>query len=208
MRRFCVLAVGIAMSASSIGLAQSAAGPYKILETAKVGGAGGFDYVYADADGRRLYVPRSGPDGRITVFNLDTLAPVGEIPNVNGHGAVVDPKSGHGFATSKPVVMWDAKTLAPIKTIDVQGGPDGILFDPFNARVYILSHGAPNMTAIDAATGNVVGTIDLGAAPEQAQSDGAGHTYVDLEDKGQVAVVDVRVEPGYVTAAPVVLPGT
>lgn len=192
MRRFCVLAVGIAMSASSIGLAQSAAGPYKILETAKVGGAGGFDYVYADADGRRLYVPRSGTDGRITVFNLDTLAPVGEIPNVNGHGAVVDPKSGHGFASSRPVAMWDTKTLALIKTIDVEGNPDGILFDPFNARVWILSHRAPNATVIDAKDGSIVGTVDLGGAPEQAVTDGHGHLYIDVEDKDNVAVVDAK----------------
>jgi DNA-binding beta-propeller fold protein YncE len=169
-------------------------GPYSVKEIAKVGGDGGFDYVYADVANRKLYVPRSGtnPAPRIAVYDLDTLKPAGEISGYSGHGAVVDPKSGHGFATSKPVVEWDAKTLQPIKTIDVQGGPDGIMFDPFNARVYILSHGAPNMTVIDAASGNVVGTIDLGAAPEQAQSDGAGHIYVDLEDKGQVAVVDAK----------------
>jgi DNA-binding beta-propeller fold protein YncE len=88
--------------------------------------------------------------------------------------------------------MWDAKTLAPIKTIEVQGGPDGIMFDAFNQHVYILSHGAPNMTLINTVDGTVAGTIDLGAAPEQAVSDGAGHVYVDLEDKGQVAVVDAK----------------
>ena len=192
MSKLLMTAAAILTLAASPGWAQS--GPYSVKQVAKVGGEGGFDYVYADVANRRLYVPRSGTDPapRIAVFNLDTLAPVGEIGPFSGHGAVVDPKSGHGFATSKPVVEWDAKTLKPIKTIDVQGGPDGILFDPFNARVYILSHGAPNMTVIDAASGTVVGTIDLGAAPEQAQSDGAGHIYVDLEDKGQVAVVDAK----------------
>ena len=44
--------------------------------------------------------------------------------------------------------MWDTKTLTTIKTIDVQGNPDGILFDPFNQRVYVLSHSAPNATVI------------------------------------------------------------
>jgi hypothetical protein len=34
-------------------------GPYKVLKTAQVGGEGGWDYIYADADGRRLYIPRS-----------------------------------------------------------------------------------------------------------------------------------------------------
>jgi DNA-binding beta-propeller fold protein YncE len=38
----------------------------------------------------------------------------------------------------------------------------------------------------------VAGTIDLGGAPEQAVTDGAGHIYVDIEDKGQIAVVDAR----------------
>ena len=61
--------------------------------------------------------------------------------------------------------MFDAKTLATIKTIDVQGSPDGMLYDPFNAHVYVFSHSAPNVTAIDAASGSVLGTIDLGGCP-------------------------------------------
>jgi DNA-binding beta-propeller fold protein YncE len=163
-----------------------------VIKTAKVGGAGGFDYVNADPVGRRLYIARSGNPGRMTVFNLDTLEPVGEIPNVSAHGAAVDPKSHHGFGTSKPVAMWDTRTLAPIKTIDVEGGPDGILFDSFNDRVYILSHRAPNATVIDSKDGSIAGTIDLGGAPEQAVADGKGRIYVDIEDKGNIAVVDAK----------------
>jgi DNA-binding beta-propeller fold protein YncE len=172
--------------------ASAQTGPYKILKTAKVGGEGGFDYVYADSAGRKLYIPRTGPMPRIAVFNLDTLEPAGEIANTNARGVAVDPKSTHGFATSKPVAMWDSKTLAPIKTIDVEGGPDGILFDSFNERIYILSHRAPNATVIDAKDGSVVGTIDLGGAPEQAVTDGKGHLYIDIEDKDSVAVVDAK----------------
>ena len=193
MRRL-TLVLALAAIAFTPSLAQqpAAGGPYKVLKTAKVGGAGGFDYVYADSDGRRLYIPRTGPAPRITVFNLDTLEPAGEIPNVNARGAVVDPKSGHGFASSKPVAMWDSKTLAPIKTIDVQGNPDGIMFDPFNERVWVFSHALPHATVIDAKEGTVVGTLDLGGAPEQAATDKNGHVYVDIEDKANVAVVDAK----------------
>jgi DNA-binding beta-propeller fold protein YncE len=139
-----------------------------------------------------LYIARSGAGARISVFNLDTLEPAGEIPNASAHGAAVSTKSNHGFATSKPVVMWDTKTLATIKTIDVDGGPDGLLYDPFNDRVYIFSHRAPNATVINAADGSVAGTIDLGGAPEQAVTDGKGHLYVDIEDKDNIAVVDAK----------------
>ena len=191
MRRiFVMLAAVVAMTPFS-GLAQEA-GPYKVLQTAKVGGEGGFDYVYADDAARKLYVPRLGPAGQINVFDLDTLKPAGVIANASAHGVAVDAKSQHGFGSSKPVVMFDAKTLATIKTIEVQGGPDGILGDPFNGRVYVLSHSAPNATVIDAKDGSVVGTIDLGGAPEQGVSDGKGHLYIDLEDKGSIAVVDAK----------------
>lgn len=196
MRSIFVTGTAFAALTITAVLAQPApaTGPYSIVKTATVGGEGGFDYVYADVAGRRLYIPRSGqtPPPRIAVYDLDTLQPAGEVSGFNAHGAVVDPKSGHGFATSKPVVMWDAKTLATLKTIDVQGSPDGILFDPFNQRVYILSHSAPNVTVINATDGSVAGTIDLGGAPEQAVTDGAGHIYIDIEDKGQIAVVDAR----------------
>ena len=188
MQRFLLM-----LTAAVAMLAQApATGPYKIVKTAKVGGAGGFDYVYADSDGRRLYIPRTGQGARISVYNLDTLESVGEIANTNARGAAVSPKSGRGFGSSKPVAMWDSKTLMPVKAIDVQGGPDGILYDAFNDRVWVFSHIAPNATVINAADGSVVGTVDLGGQPEQAASDGQGHLYVDLEDKGNIAVVDAK----------------
>src|SRR6267142_4733636 len=87
MRRFyLVVAVAIAMFAP-IGLAQHA-GPYKVLKTARVGGEGGWYYIYADVAGRRLYIPRRGTPSdpavqtRLTIFNLDTLEPAGEIAGV------------------------------------------------------------------------------------------------------------------------------
>jgi len=181
------------LPAVTVAQPADSSGPYRVIKVDKVGGIGGFDYVAADASNRRLYVARMGEvSPRLTVFNLDTLAPAGEIPGFSAHGAAVDAKSHHAFATSQPVVMWDAKTLKVIKTIPMDGNPDGIVGDSFNHRIYVLSHKAPNMTAINAADGSIAGTIDLGAAPEQALSDGKGHLYVDLEDKDQVAVVDAK----------------
>ncbi len=195
--RIIMVPVVIAMVFIAFGVSAEtafAAEPYKVVNTAKVGGEGGFDYVYADAASRHLFIPRSGgANSRVTVFDLDTLKPAGEIPNTNGvHGVAVDPKSHHGFSSSKPVVMFDSNTLATIKSIDVQGSPDGILFDPATEHVFVLSHRAPNVTVINAADGSIVGTFDLGGAPEQAASDGQGHVYIDLEDKDKVAVVDAK----------------
>ena len=209
MRQFClVVAVAIATFAP-IGLAQPA-GPYKVLKTARVGGEGGWDYIYADVAGRRLYIPRgatravaatdttpAAPAGpaRLTIFNLDTLEPVGEIAGVGGNGTAVDPKSGHGFTSDHPKVsMFDTKTMTLIKSIDVGAAqPDGIYFDAFNERVYVFSHPTKDATVIDAKDGTVLGTIDLGGVPEQGVGDGNGMLYVVMQDaQGSVTAVDVK----------------
>lgn len=164
--------------------------PYKVVKSVKVGGAGGFDYVLADSEGRKLYIPRGN---RVMVYDLDTLAAAGEIADTKSvHGVAVDPKMGHGFTSSNPVVMFDTKSLATIKTIPVEGNPDGILFDAATERVYVLSHKSPNVTVIGTADGAIAGTIEIGGAPEQAVSDGKGHLYIDVEDKDKIAVVDAK----------------
>jgi hypothetical protein len=185
--------VGIA--AAGFGQATGGDSGYKVVQSVKVGGEGNFDYVFADADSRHLFVPRMGrgraTPGRVSAYDLDTLKLVGEVTEVNqGHGVAVDTKTGHAFVSSNPVIMFDSKTLEKIKSIDVQGRPDGIFFEPFTDRIYVLSHSAPNVTVINPADGTIAGTIDLGGGPEQGVSDGKGHVYIDIEDQNNVAVVD------------------
>jgi DNA-binding beta-propeller fold protein YncE len=167
-------------------------GGYQVLQIQLVGGDGGFDYVTADADGRNLYVARSGPSGHIGVYNLDTLAAVGDIAGASAHGGAVDTATGHGFATSMPITMFDAKTFAVLKKIEVQGNPDGYLNDTYNHHFYVLSHSQPNITVLNDKDGSVLGTVDIGGAPEQAATDGHGRIYVDIEDKAAIAVIDAN----------------
>ena len=177
------------LAAGALTQSASAAEPYKILSTSQTMGTGRIDYVYADNEARRLYVPRGS---QILVFDLDTLKSAGAVPESGGHGVAVDPKSRHGFSSSSPVTMFDTTTLEVIKKITVEGRPDGILFEPATQRVYVLSHSEPNVTVIDPKDGSIAGTIDLGGGPEQAASDEKGHVYIDLEDKDSIAVVDAN----------------
>ena len=172
-----VLAIGLSVAITS-AQQPSTTGPYKVLKSAKVGGEGNWDYIYADVAGRRLYIPRRAPavpagaEGsaptstvrtRLTIFNLDTLEPAGEIDAVGGQGTAVDPKSGHGFTSSRPVSMFDTKTQKLMKTIDTADAQgDGIVFDSFNERVYVFSHPTKDATVIDARDGTVLGRVDLG----------------------------------------------
>jgi len=137
MRRNVFLPLAM-LTLLSAGLASQSKtdGPYKVLKTARVGGEGGSDYIYADSVGRRLYIPRSATQAqpatetrpavsafekRLTIFDLDTLESVGVIPGVGGNGTAVCPKTGHGFTSDHPKPsMFDVKTLQLIKTIDAR----------------------------------------------------------------------------------------
>jgi hypothetical protein len=78
---------------------------YKVLKSIMPGGSGVYDYVYADKSARFLYVPRLGESARITIFDIDTLRQIGELPHTSAHGVAVSERSNHGFATSRPVAM-------------------------------------------------------------------------------------------------------
>jgi outer membrane protein assembly factor BamB len=66
------------------------------------------------------------------------------------------------------------------------------MYDPYNERIWVLSHVSPYATVIDGKDGTVVATLDLGGAPEQAVSDGKGTIYVNISDKANIAVVDAK----------------
>src|SRR5947199_1889966 len=200
-RRAAILTIAIVF-AVTIGLAQHppASGPSKALKAVRAGGEGNWDYIHADVAGRRLYIARRAPvestiRTRLSIYNLDTLELINEIDGVGGNGTAVDPKSGHGFTSSRPPSMFDTKTMKLIKTIEVGPGaaPDGIVFDAFNDRVYVFSHPTKDATVIDSKNGTVLGTIDLGGVPEQGVPDGKGMLYVVMQDpQGSVTVVDVK----------------
>jgi hypothetical protein len=182
-----------------------------VLKTARVGGEGGTDYIYADTVGRRLYITRGATQAReatattpavpafekrVTIFDLDTLEPVGVIPGVGGNGAAVCPNTGHGFTSDHPQPsMFDVKTMKLIKTIEVpeRFSADGIYCDTSSDRVYIGSHPTKALLVVDAKDGAVLGNIDLGGTPEQTIGDGKGTIYQVLQERpGGVAVVDAK----------------
>ena len=210
MRRLTLLLTASIAALAPMVLAQST-GSYKVIKTARVGGEGGTDYIFADTVGRRLYITRGATQAReatettpavpafekrLTIFDLDTLEPVGVIPGVGGNGATVCPNTGHGFTSDHPQPsMFDVKTMQLIKTIEVPQGfsADGIYCDTSNDRVYIGSHPTKALLVVDAKDGAVLGNIDLGGVPEQTVADGQGTVYQVLQDRpGGVAVVDVK----------------
>ena len=59
-------------------------------------------------------------------------------------------------------------------------------------RVFTFNGRSNNATAIDATSGQVVGTVDLGGKPEEPALDGKGNMFVNLEDKSAIMEFDTK----------------
>lgn len=172
-------------------LTVSAAG-YHVTKRIPIAGDMGWDYVTADAEGRRLYVPH---DSEVVVLDLDTGAVVATITGLaEAHGVAVARDVGRGYiSASDPgsVVVFDLKSNAILERIRVGDDPNGIIYEPSVHRVYTADRGSRRMTAIDVRTNKVVATSgDLGGRTEHLAADGAGHVFLNMQDRGTLLRLD------------------
>jgi DNA-binding beta-propeller fold protein YncE len=183
-----VFAIGLSLAA----LAMAAAGPgYHVTTTYKLGGEGGWDYLTLDSSARRLYISRAT---HVMVIDADTGKSVGDIADTPGvHGIALAPELGRGFTSNGregTVSIFDIKTLATSNKVKAGENPDAILYDPATKRVFTFNGGSHDSTAIDAASGKVLGTIRLDGKPEFAASDAKGEIFVNIEDKSELVAID------------------
>src|SRR5256714_14384637 len=166
---------------------------YKLVGRYPIPGVGGFDYVTLDDAARRIYVSHAT---QVDVLDADSGKVIGTIADTPGvHGAAIASAFKHGFTSNgreDKVSMFDPSTLQLIKKIAVGKGPDGIYYDPGSKRVFTNNHGSHDITAIDAATGEVAGTVKAGGDGEQAVIGADGLIYVNSEDTAEVVVFDPK----------------
>jgi YVTN family beta-propeller protein len=152
-----------------------------------------FDYITVDPAARRVYLSRGTA---VEVMNADTGAVVGYISGFKRqHGVALAPEFNRGFisdGTLAQVTIFDLKTLKTLGEAKAEPDTDCIVYDPASKRVFTMNGDSHSSTVIDAKTGDVIKTVDLGGNPEFAVADGKGMIYANLANKNQVAVMDAR----------------
>src|SRR6266478_58390 len=145
----------------------AAEGGYSIIKKIPIPGQGSWDYLSVDAAARRLYVSHGT---QVEVLDIDSGSIVGSIPKTPGvHGVAIAPELGRGFVSNgqaSTVTIFDLKTLKPIADVPTGQKPDAIIYDAATSRVFVFNGASNSTTAIDAASGKVAGTVDLGGGPE------------------------------------------
>ena len=194
MMRICVLLASLLSGCLPATLpAQTGPSGYHLVHQYSLGGEGGWDYLTLDGATRRLFVARST---RVMVVDADSGKLLSEIPDTPGvHGVALVPALNRGFISNGregTVSVFDLKTLKVSQKIKVGENPDAILYDPFSKRVFAFNGRSHDASVIDAETEKVVGTIPLSGKPEFGVSDGQGRVYVNVEDKGELALLDPK----------------
>jgi DNA-binding beta-propeller fold protein YncE len=183
----------LAVMSLMIPARQSAAQSYRVARQLPLGGAGGWDFVTVDTVGHRLFIAR---DNRVMVVDPSTGHLLGEISGLKGaqHVALA-PSQGHGFITSggdAKVAMFDLKTLKVLGKAPAAADADVIVYDPASNRIFSFNGTAKSVTEIDPASGKAIKTVPLPGLPEFAVADGAGHIFVNLANRGEIAELDSK----------------
>jgi DNA-binding beta-propeller fold protein YncE len=166
---------------------------YHLTHEVKIAGDTGWDYLTFDAPGNRIFVSHGT---RVEIVDAKTLTPVGAIADTPGvHGIAIAQDLGHGYVSAGAasiLVVFDLATLARVGEIKTGANPDAVLYEPGTQRVFSFNGRGRDVTVVDAVKNEVIGTIPLDAKPEFAVSDGAGHVFVNLEDRNSVAQIDAK----------------
>lgn len=168
--------------------ATAAAPTYKIIDRIP-GPDGGWDYVRVDAPNNRVLVARGSS---IMAVDLTSRAVTPNLaPGQRLHDAL--PVNDEMLVTNggdATAVFADAQTGATLATVPTGTGPDAATFDPKLGLVLVMDHAGGQVTLIDPKTHAAVGTVDVGGDLEAAAVSG-GHAYVNVEDRNEIAVVDI-----------------
>jgi YVTN family beta-propeller protein len=182
--------IGLLLSVAFAGSSLAAAPNYKVVDRIKVGD-GGFDYAVFDAANGRALIARTN---YTTVIDAKT-GNVSELSSAStGHMAIPIPGTNllvlpRGKGT---IGIVDGKTDKPLAELPGGSAPDGAVYDPFSKFVFVMNHNGGDATVVDPAAQKVVATIPVGGVLEFPASDGAGKVFVNVQDKGEIAVIDVK----------------
>jgi YVTN family beta-propeller protein len=154
-------------------------------------GDSGWDYLFADSANALLYVSHGT---EVDIVDLASEKSIGKITGMKRiHGIAIAHDVNRGFISDggdDAVVIFDLKSHTVLQKVSAGKNPDGILYDPYSKRVFAFNGRSNDVTAIDAASGKVVGTIALDGKPEFPVSDGKGSVYANIEDKSEIAQLD------------------
>lgn len=173
---------------------------YHVATSIPLPDEGFWDYLGIDERNHHLFVSHGN---ETLVISTETNQVIGKIaPTPRTHGVVISHKDGHGFTSNSgnssgkegmsSFTEFDAKTLKVIQEVVLPiGGSDGIVYDPASDRVFGLTHGKKDV-AVDAATGEVAGVVEIPGAAESAAADGKGHLYNVMEDQNTLVDIDTK----------------
>ncbi|MES2390513.1 MAG: YncE family protein [Acidobacteriota bacterium] len=186
------IAIALAFTACT-SLPALAQGPYRVLDTWKIGGAGGWDYLCEDPANHLLYVTH-GP--RVEILDTRTGKSAGAITGMKGtHGVALDTAGKLGFVSdggSTEVLIFDRHTFETVAKVPAGTNPDGIAFEPVTQTVWAFNGRSSNVTVVDAATKTAVATIALPGKPEFPVADGKGNIYDNIESANSIVKLDAK----------------
>jgi outer membrane protein assembly factor BamB len=196
LSRFVLTSFAGLLSLCSAHSTVRAADTYQVQKTIKIGGDGRWDYATVDPAAHRLYLTRST---HTQAVDLETGKVVLDVAGQKrSHGTALDPALGRGFITdgeAGTVVVFDLKTGDVLGNVAAAEDADGIVYDAGTNRVLVSCGDAQALAILDPSADPKTAKADivkLGGKAEFLGADGKGMAYVTVNDKNEIAFVDIK----------------
>jgi len=163
----------------------------KVSNRFPLSGNGKWDYLTIDKD--RLFVSHGE---QVQVINKTTGKEIASIKGLAGvHGIAIDAASNHGFISNgkgNNVIVFDNTTYAVLDSIATAAKPDAIVPEPYTQTILTGNGEGNSLSIIDPSELKVAYTIALEGNPEWIVSDKKGKVFVNIENKSEIAVIDMK----------------
>ncbi len=177
---------------SNAVIAQSNAA-FSVTKIFHIQSGGGWDYLAVSPVKNELYISHGT---QVNILDKNTGDSTGIIPNTIGvHGIAFSQEFNKGFTSNgrlNNVTVFDLQTHKILDSIKTGENPDAIMFDQFSKKIITCNGRSKSLSVIDPISDKVVASIALDGKPETAVSDDIGNVYVNIEDKNEIALIDMK----------------
>ena len=159
--------------------------------------------ITLDEASRKLFLARRSAG--VSVYNIDTLKPLAEIPDAKGAVAVavapgIGGPAGRGFSANgdageKSLTAFDLATYRTVAKVTLDFNPVSLVYDTGSQRLVVLAEKngpTSSIFVIDPVKLEVVKRLDVPTIGSSGIAvDGRGRLFVTLSDKDSIAIFNL-----------------
>jgi len=152
---------------------------------------GGWDLLAVDSVAHQVLIARA--DGVDAVDTRTGTVKPRLVAGTRFHGIALVPGTSLAVATQAAgsATVFNVTTGKVSGVVTTDPDADATIYEPGTRTVWVMNGDSGTISIVDPAAARATGKMKVGGSLEMAALDGRGHLFVNVEDKGELAEIDI-----------------